>query len=77
MRDAQARAVYEQRRQERACGIAVGLEAVRERMLLPAPDAAPAQLAAFKLLYESRDGRLCLFEGECGSLTAVDSSRLA
>lgn len=77
MRDAHARAAYEQRRQERACGIAGKLEAVRERMLLPAPDAAPAQLAAFRLLYESRDGRLCLFESECGSLTAVDSSRLA
>ena len=34
-------------------------------------------LALFKLLYESRDGRLCLFEDKDGHLTAVRADRLA
>lgn len=35
---------------------------------------APARIA---LLYESRDGKLCLFEDHEGHLTAVRSERLA
>lgn len=38
-----------------------------------APVAPPARLA---MLYESRDGRLCLFEDADGHLTSVDSERL-
>lgn len=30
----------------------------------------------FNLLYQSRDGKLCIFEDEGGHLTAVRSSRL-
>jgi len=35
------------------------------------------QAATFKLIYESRDGKLCLFEDAEGHLTAVNSKRLA
>ena len=34
-------------------------------------------LARFKLLYESNDRRMCLFEDEHGHLVAAPSSRLA
>ena len=34
-------------------------------------------LARFKLLYESNDRRMCLFEDEQGHLVAAPSSRLA
>ena len=40
-------------------------------------DAHPAFLGTFALLYESEDGRLCLFQSEDGHLAAVDSSKLA
>lgn len=52
----------------------------------PAPERAPARAEAparlalparFQSLYQSRDGRLCLFEDEHGHLTAVDASKLA
>ena len=35
---------------------------------------APAQIT---FLYESRDGKLCLFEDATGHLTAVPASKLA
>ena len=35
-----------------------------------------APLARFTLLYESRDGRFCLFEDAEGHLAAVDASKL-
>lgn len=35
-----------------------------------------ASLAAFTLLYESRDGKMCLFEDASGHLTAVRAERL-
>lgn len=35
-----------------------------------------APIAGIKLLYESRDGRFCLFEDAEGHLAAVDASRL-
>ena len=31
----------------------------------------------FSRMYESRDGRLCVFEDECGHLVAVNTQRLA
>lgn len=34
-------------------------------------------LAQFSLIYESSDGRLCLFEDAEGHITAVRASRLA
>ncbi|WP_165172062.1 hypothetical protein [Adlercreutzia sp. ZJ242] len=37
----------------------------------------PASPATFSMLYESHDGRLCLFEDEDGHLTSVDASKLA
>ena len=40
----------------------------------PAPAPAPARI---KLIYESRDGRLCLFQDANGHLTAVRASQLA
>ena len=33
--------------------------------------------ASIKLIYESRDGKLCLFEDRDGHITAVRSARLA
>ena len=36
-----------------------------------------AELATFTLIYESRDGRLCLFEDKQGHLHAVQAARLA
>ena len=37
---------------------------------------SPAMLARFSLLYESRDGKLCLFEDASGHVTAVRASKL-
>lgn len=34
-------------------------------------------LARFSLIYESRDGRLCVFEDADGHLTSVNSRRFA
>ena len=34
-------------------------------------------LAKFRLIYQSRDGRLCLFEDKAGHLTSVRTSRMA
>ncbi len=39
-------------------------------MAIPAP-------TRVRLLYESRDGKLCLFEDSSGHITAVRASRLA
>lgn len=78
-RDAAARAEredYARRRLFRSRCISDKLGALRERMALPASEAPPAVPSTFGLLYESRDGRLCLFESASGHLTAVDSSRL-
>ncbi len=44
-------------------------EVAPEGRSLPAP-------ARFAMLYESRDGRLCLFEDAEGHLTSVDAQRL-
>jgi hypothetical protein len=43
----------------------------------PDDEASSETPAQIKLLYESRDGRLCLFEDADGHVTAVRSSRLA
>ena len=45
-------------------------DAVAEGEQLEAP-------SAFKLIYQSRDGRMCLFEDEEGHITAVDGNRLS
>lgn len=37
----------------------------------------PALPGAFQLLYQSRDGRLCLFESKEGHLSAIDAAKLA
>ena len=42
----------------------------------PSDSALPA-LARISLLYESRDGKFCLFEDANGHLSAVRSARLA
>lgn len=39
--------------------------------------AAAKKAATFKKIYESRDGKICLFEDEKGHITAVNSKRLA
>ena len=41
-----------------------------------ATEAAAVPLARITLLYESRDGRFCLFEDADGHLAAVDASKL-
>lgn len=73
----QTRAAYERQRAFRHRAIVRKLRDVQGRMSLPAPDAAAAQFATFSMLYESADGRLCLFEDAQGHLSAVDSSKLA
>ncbi len=42
-----------------------------------AQEPAKLSLARFRLLYESHDGKLILFEDAQGHLAAVDASRLA
>ena len=39
-------------------------------------DESGFQLGAFEMLYQSDDGRLCLFQTDDGHLSAVDSSKL-
>lgn len=78
-RDAAARAErenYVQRRLFRSRCISDSLSALHERMAPSFSETLPAAPSTFGLLYESRDGRLCLFESASGHLTAVDSSRL-
>ncbi|MBR3182712.1 MAG: hypothetical protein IKF56_08795 [Eggerthellaceae bacterium] len=41
------------------------------------PQRQELPLAQFTLLYESKDGRLCLFEDADGHLTAVRADKLA
>ena len=41
-----------------------------------AREEAPMPPARITLLYESRDGRFCLFEDADGHLAAVDASKL-
>lgn len=43
----------------------------------PAPETSDYLLAQFSLVYESNDGKLCLFEDADGHLTAVRSDKLA
>lgn len=50
---------------------------LEKRLLDVSADAVSAGPSTFSLLYESRDGRLCLFQAEDGHLSAVDSSKLA
>lgn len=42
----------------------------------PEQSSMAVAVARFSLLYESRDGRLCLFEDAEGHVTSVDSQRL-
>lgn len=42
-----------------------------------APPEGRAEFSQFKAVYESRDGKLCLFEDASGHLVAVDTERLA
>jgi len=42
-----------------------------------APDAIEFSPSTFTLVYESKDGRLCLFEDADGHLTAVRAEKLA
>ena len=61
------------------CGGVRGLRDARGVDNAHKPD-APHRLAlpgAFTMLYESRDGRFCLFEGIDGHLSAVDASKFA
>ena len=51
-----------------------GASSPDEAAFVHASRSAPARLMR---LYESRDGKLCLFESADGHLAAVDSSKLA
>ena len=42
-----------------------------------APESAQLPPATFKLIYESKDKRFCLFEDKDGHLTAVRAEKLA
>lgn len=42
-----------------------------------APEPSDFTPARFALVYESKDGRLCIFEDADGHLTAVRASKLA
>lgn len=39
--------------------------------------ASAKKVATFKKIYESRDGKICLFEDSKGHITAVNAKRLA
>lgn len=43
----------------------------------PAEDAMPPMLSTFSRLYESPDGKFCLFEDGYGHLSAVNTARFA
>ncbi len=47
------------------------------RMKPAGGEATAPMFATFSMLYESTDGRLCLFEDAYGHLTAVDASKMA
>ena len=42
----------------------------------PHAPCCPVLPGTFQMLYQSRDGRLCLFESKEGHLSAVDASKL-
>lgn len=76
MRSGASRAQYERERAHRARLIKMKARDVAERLQIPVAD-AERSLSRFSVIYESRDGRLCLFEDAQGHVSAVDSSRFA
>ncbi len=74
-RDVARRAEYEKERAHRARLIKVQAHKLATKMAVP-DTASGGSLAAISLIYESRDGRLCLFEDAQGHISAVDSARL-
>lgn len=52
-------------------------ETPEEEKAGPSAASDPTDPGAFKMIYTSRDGRMCLFEDEAGHITAVNSDRLA
>lgn len=75
-RNEASRADYERDRAHRARMIKLKAHDLDRRMQSSLAG-AESGLGCFALVYESRDGRLCLFEDAQGHLSAVDSSRLA
>lgn len=73
--DAARFAEYEKARAHRARLIKLQAHKLAEKMQLSGV-ASDGSLAAISLIYESRDGRLCLFEDAQGHISAVDSARL-
>lgn len=76
MRDEAARAAYERDRAHRARMIKLNARLLTERVQGSACGSQQA-LGCFSLIYESRDGRLCLYEDAQGHVSAVDSARFA
>lgn len=64
--------------EESAADAEVSAEPDTSRVETPdASDKAMALPARFRRLYESRDGKLCLYEDEHGHLVAADASKFA
>ena len=72
-----ARADYERSRAFRQRTIKRLKRDISERMNPTGEEGASGSFATFSVLYESQDGRLCLFEDANGHITAVDSSKMA
>ncbi len=73
--DAARHAEYEKARAHRSRLIKVHAHKLAAKMATSGA-ASGGSLAAISLIYESRDGRLCLFEDAQGHISAVDSARL-
>ena len=58
-------------------GIRAAKAALDERRAVAQGGPSPHLLGAFELLYQSKDGRLCLFQARDGHLSSVDGLKLA
>ena len=52
------------------------LAALKARRQAVGLAASPSLPGTFEMLYQSNDGRLCLFQTDDGHISAVDSSRM-
>ena len=70
------RRAFLERRARSEPAIRAAREALLARSRGTSSDESGLQLGTFEMLYQSDDGRLCLFQTEDGHLSAVDSSKL-
>ena len=70
------RRAFLEKRAASESAIGEALEALKARRQAVCLAAKPLLPGTFEMLYQSDDGRLCLFQTDDGHISAVDSSRM-